>query len=304
MSRARRGSSVSTVSRATGVARPSSRADGSAATACSLPICSVTDRPRTSRPGASTEHVGRSSRAPSARSRPSGSATRSVGGSPSRSPPGTPTLVERLVLLDPAILIDPAVALLVAEDGRRDRSYASFEEGLERRFGESVLHAAPRELVEADLAASSSPTTPTVAGATATARLRSSPPTARWRAAAAVHATSRSRRCSYWDASSYVTVRPPARRASRGARRHARGRPCPRRPHGALGRTRGDRRGDRRVSAHLTSSVRGAPEPSSQTTYSSAIESTSSRTATPSSASSRVTVRGGTTMITFQCVIR
>jgi lipase len=62
-----------------------------------------------------------------------------------------PALVERLVLLDPAILIDPAVSLLVAEDGRRDRSYASFEEGLERRFAESVLHEAPRELVEADL---------------------------------------------------------------------------------------------------------------------------------------------------------
>ena len=38
------------------------------------------------------------------------------------------------MLLDPAILIDPAVSLLVAEDGRRERSYASFEEGLERRF--------------------------------------------------------------------------------------------------------------------------------------------------------------------------
>lgn len=40
------------------------------------------------------------------------------------------------------------------------------------------------------------------------------------------------------------------------------------------------------------------------TTYSSAIASTSSRIAIPSSTSSRVIVSGGTTMITFQCVIR
>jgi hypothetical protein len=41
-----------------------------------------------------------------------------------------------------------------------------------------------------------------------------------------------------------------------------------------------------------------------QATYSSAIASASSRIATPSSSSSRVIVSGGTTMITFQCVIR
>ncbi len=63
-----------------------------------------------------------------------------------------PALVERLVLLDPAILIDPAIALHVSEEARSDRSYASFEEGVERRFEESALHRAKRDEVEADLA--------------------------------------------------------------------------------------------------------------------------------------------------------
>ena len=62
-----------------------------------------------------------------------------------------PDLVERLVLLDPAILIDADVALHVAEQARSDRSYASFEEGIERRFQESVLSRASRKLVAADL---------------------------------------------------------------------------------------------------------------------------------------------------------
>lgn len=62
-----------------------------------------------------------------------------------------PGLVERLVLLDPAILLDPAVALHVAEAARADRSYASFDEGVERRFEESGLRRAPRELVVEDL---------------------------------------------------------------------------------------------------------------------------------------------------------
>lgn len=64
---------------------------------------------------------------------------------------GQPNLVERLVLLEPAILLDPAVALHVAEEARADRSYASFEEGIERRFEESGLSNAPRQLVADDL---------------------------------------------------------------------------------------------------------------------------------------------------------
>jgi lipase len=59
--------------------------------------------------------------------------------------------VDRLVLLDPAILLDPAVALFAAENARRERSYASFEEAIERRYEESQLHRAPRELLETEL---------------------------------------------------------------------------------------------------------------------------------------------------------
>ena len=62
-----------------------------------------------------------------------------------------PETVERLVLLDPAILIPGHVAVSAAEDARRDRSYASFEEAVERRFDESRLSRAPRELVEGEL---------------------------------------------------------------------------------------------------------------------------------------------------------
>jgi lipase len=62
-----------------------------------------------------------------------------------------PELVERLVLLDPAILIDPAIALIVAERDRRDRSYASFDEGIERRFTESLLTRTSRDHVVEDL---------------------------------------------------------------------------------------------------------------------------------------------------------
>jgi lipase len=62
-----------------------------------------------------------------------------------------PGLVERLVLLDPAILIDPEIALLVAEKDRGDRSYDSFEEGVERRFVESLLTRTSRDHVVEDL---------------------------------------------------------------------------------------------------------------------------------------------------------
>jgi len=62
-----------------------------------------------------------------------------------------PELVERLALLDPAIFVDPGIALLVAEKDRRDRSYASFEEGIERRFTESLLTRTSRDHVVEDL---------------------------------------------------------------------------------------------------------------------------------------------------------
>ena len=62
-----------------------------------------------------------------------------------------PGAVERLVLLDPAIFVPPHVALLAAENARRERRYPSFEEAVDRRFEESQLHRAPRELVEREL---------------------------------------------------------------------------------------------------------------------------------------------------------
>jgi lipase len=63
----------------------------------------------------------------------------------------SPGAVTRLVLLDPAIWVPPSVALFAAENARKDRSYISFEDAVEQRYVESQLHAAPRQLVEAEL---------------------------------------------------------------------------------------------------------------------------------------------------------
>jgi lipase len=62
-----------------------------------------------------------------------------------------PDEVDRLILLDPAILLPGHVALWAAENGRADRRYASFEEAIDRRYEESQLHGAPRALVEEEL---------------------------------------------------------------------------------------------------------------------------------------------------------
>lgn len=62
-----------------------------------------------------------------------------------------PERVERLVLLDPALLLAPNVGLNAAELARPDRSYASFAEAIDLRFVESHLHDAPRALVEDEL---------------------------------------------------------------------------------------------------------------------------------------------------------
>ena len=62
-----------------------------------------------------------------------------------------PNSVERLVLLDPAILLPPHVALWAAENARLERTYATFEEAIDRRYEESQLHSAPRALVESEL---------------------------------------------------------------------------------------------------------------------------------------------------------
>ena len=64
-----------------------------------------------------------------------------------------PKLVPRLVLLDPAIHVPPPVALYAAENARRERAYVSFEEAIDRRYEESQLTRAPRDLVEEELRA-------------------------------------------------------------------------------------------------------------------------------------------------------
>ncbi len=62
-----------------------------------------------------------------------------------------PKLVPRLVLLDPAIFVPPEIALAAADNARQNRAYVSFDEGVDRRYDESQLQRAPRELVEEDL---------------------------------------------------------------------------------------------------------------------------------------------------------
>jgi lipase len=62
-----------------------------------------------------------------------------------------PKLVPRLVLLDPAILLPPHVALLAAENARNERAYVSFDEAITRRYDESQLHSAPRTLLVDEL---------------------------------------------------------------------------------------------------------------------------------------------------------
>jgi lipase len=63
-----------------------------------------------------------------------------------------PKLVPKLVLLDPVVVIPGHVALAAAENARLEKSYVSFDELVDRRFEESQLHFAPRELVVEDLA--------------------------------------------------------------------------------------------------------------------------------------------------------
>ena len=62
-----------------------------------------------------------------------------------------PKLVPRLVLLDPALFVIPTVALFAADNARKERAYVSFAEGIDRRYDESQLQRAPRELVEEEL---------------------------------------------------------------------------------------------------------------------------------------------------------
>jgi lipase len=59
-----------------------------------------------------------------------------------------PARVRRAVLLDPAMLIDPGVALERVELLRPDTSFATAAEAVDARLADPTLHSTPRALVE------------------------------------------------------------------------------------------------------------------------------------------------------------
>jgi lipase len=61
-----------------------------------------------------------------------------------------PELVERAVLLDPALHVLPHVALDLAELERRDVSFASVDEAVQARYDSGRVLIAPRELLRED----------------------------------------------------------------------------------------------------------------------------------------------------------
>jgi lipase len=63
-----------------------------------------------------------------------------------------PELVQRAVLLDPAIFIPQLWAGDLAEDARRQESYGSVEEAIETRIVRSGLAHTPRETLEEEIA--------------------------------------------------------------------------------------------------------------------------------------------------------
>jgi lipase len=62
----------------------------------------------------------------------------------------TPDRVERAVLLDPAMHIDPTVATERAEGMRGDVSFASPDEAIDTRLGDGTLMSTPRATLEAE----------------------------------------------------------------------------------------------------------------------------------------------------------
>ena len=62
-----------------------------------------------------------------------------------------PGFATRLVLLDPAIALPPEAARFAAENTRPERAYASFAEGIDRRYEESALHSTERAALEKEL---------------------------------------------------------------------------------------------------------------------------------------------------------
>jgi lipase len=64
-----------------------------------------------------------------------------------------PERVERAVLLDPAMRIEPDVAFTSAEGLRPDTSFASLDEAVEAKLADGTLFTTPREIVETEMAA-------------------------------------------------------------------------------------------------------------------------------------------------------
>lgn len=62
-----------------------------------------------------------------------------------------PGLVERAVLLDPALYVLPHVALDMAEEERRDVSFASADEAIRTRLESGRLFHTPRQLLEEEM---------------------------------------------------------------------------------------------------------------------------------------------------------
>ena len=163
-------SSASTVSRGTASARAASPRAGSPGYHVVAPDLLGHGSSPWEPPWSIAEHVGLLVGDARHVSRPPGSGIRSVAGSRSRPPPGTRAPWSASCSSIPRILIDPAIALMVAENDRKDRSYASFEEGLDRRFDRE--HARTTRLGRRGQRTSggSSWRTRTAGGATATAR--------------------------------------------------------------------------------------------------------------------------------------
>ena len=65
----------------------------------------------------------------------------------------SPDRVERAVLLDPAMHVDPAVATERAEGLRADLSFGSPDEAIDARLGDGTLFATPRATLEDEAAA-------------------------------------------------------------------------------------------------------------------------------------------------------
>ena len=157
-----------------------------------------------------------------------------------------PKLVPKLVLLDPVIVIPGHVALAAAENARIDKSYVSFDELIERRYDESQLHFAPRELVVEDLASHAE------VGDDGRLRYRYCQS-----AVVAAYGEMASQPPRFEDVRvptlvvlgerSYLPYDHLLERTSSGSRRPARSRRRPGRTHRSLGRARRDDRGDRRL---------------------------------------------------------